>query len=342
MARNEADGVIIEELSWILPYGPAATAYFLKPVGATGRLPAVLALHDHGGNKYFGKDKISDNGSPVHPHVRNTRNQYYSGKAWANELAKRGYAVLVNDAFLFGSRKMAASEIPGLVAQRTMQNPEALRELEPEDMVADSACTKYDVSAAETIPEIERYNAFAAQYESTIAKALLCAGLSWPGIVLAEDTAALDYLASREDVDPGRIGCGGLSGGGLRTNFLAGLDSRIHCSVTTGFMTTWADFARHTAYTHTWMAYVAGLPRFMDYPEILAMRAPRPSLVQSCLQDPLYTPGEVKKAEVILEEIYDKAGAPDCFRMSYYGGPHQFSIPMQEEAFAWFDRWLNK
>src|SRR5436305_10913622 len=48
------DGLEIEHLRWQLPYGPSTEAYFLKPAGARGPLPAVLGLHDHRGDKYFG------------------------------------------------------------------------------------------------------------------------------------------------------------------------------------------------------------------------------------------------------------------------------------------------
>src|SRR2546422_392176 len=48
------EGLEVERLSWSLPYGPPTEAVFLKPAGAAGRLPAILALHDHGGRKYFG------------------------------------------------------------------------------------------------------------------------------------------------------------------------------------------------------------------------------------------------------------------------------------------------
>ena len=334
------DGLEIEELTWNLPYGPATRAYFLKPAGATGRIPAILALHDHGANKYFGKQKIAEVGGNVHPMLQNYRKLYYGGRPWANEIARRGYGVLVHDIFPFESRKMLPSGIPGFVVERMMLRPEELRELSPESIGSGSACTAYDVSSNETETEIDRYNAFAGQYESTIAKSLFCAGLTWPGVVLAEDRAALGYLASRTDVDPDRIGCGGLSGGGLRTNYLAGSDSRVRCSVTAGFMTSWADFAMHSAFTHTWMIYIPELPVFMDYQDILSMRAPLPSLVLASDQDPLFSQDEVRRAEAGLVAVYRKAGAPECFRMSHYDGPHQFSVAMQEEAFAWYDRWL--
>ncbi|MEI6874163.1 MAG: prolyl oligopeptidase family serine peptidase [Spirochaetota bacterium] len=338
--RKAFDGLVFEELAWDLPFGPTTRAWFLRPEKARGRLPGVLALHDHGANKYFGKSKIAGADENTHNYIENYRRLYYGGRAWANELAKRGYGVLVHDIFPFESRRIIPSELPGFVVERMMQRPEELRELSPEDLASDRPCRDYEVSGRETVPEIERYNAFAGQHEAIIAKVLFSAGTSWPGLVLAEDVAALDYLASRPDIDPERVGCGGLSGGGLRTNYLAGSDSRIRCSVTAGFMTTWADFAMRTAYTHTWMIYIPGLPRHLDFPDILAMRAPLPALVQCTRQDPLFDQDEVRRAEAVLSDTYRKAGAPGNFRMSWYDGAHKFDLSMQEEAFGWFDTWL--
>src|SRR5207249_3738281 len=48
--QHTYDGLHIEELSWQLPYGRATEAILLKPLNATGQLPAILAFHDHGGN----------------------------------------------------------------------------------------------------------------------------------------------------------------------------------------------------------------------------------------------------------------------------------------------------
>src|SRR3954447_9631596 len=54
------DGLEIEEVTWEAGYGPRCQAWVLKPPGAQGKLPAVLALHDHGGFKYYGKEKIAE------------------------------------------------------------------------------------------------------------------------------------------------------------------------------------------------------------------------------------------------------------------------------------------
>jgi dienelactone hydrolase len=315
--KLEFDGLAIEHLQWQLPYGPPTEALVLKPVGARGKLPGVLALHDHGGNKYFGVRKITRISKDPHPLMLKHQERYYGGLAWANELARRGYVVLVHDTFTFGSRRMRLADLPANIRNNMVEaNPEA------ED-------------------EIQRYNQFAAGHEHLIAKSLFSAGLTWPGVFVFDDQRAVDYLASRPDVDATRMGCCGLSGGGLRTVMLTGADERIRCSCCVGMMTTWRDYLLNKCFTHTWMCYVPGLPRDLDYPEVLGLSVPNPVLVLNNRQDALFTMPEMERADRILTDVYKKAGAPERYKASFYDGPHKFDPEMQKEAFAWFDRWLK-
>jgi len=339
--RYSYDGLDIEEVSWELPYGPETQGVFLKPSGTKGPLPGILALHDHGGIKYFGKSKILRTSEKVHPFISAHQKEYYGGVAWSNEIAKRGYGVLVHDVFPFESRKILSSELPAHVVKRMMTPPLDVREVSPEDLDPDTSITDYDVPQGEPIPLINSYNAFGEQHESIIARSLFSAGLTWPGIFLWEDIKALDYLCTRTDIDKSRIGCCGLSGGGLRTNYLAGIDERIKCSVTVGFMTTWYDLILNVSYTHTWMIYIPLLPLYLDYPEILGLRVPLPSLVLATKNDPLFTLREVQRAGELLKTIYRISNSQDNFRISFYEGPHKFDLPMQEEAWNWMNRWLK-
>jgi len=311
------DGLHVEELSWQLPYGRPTEAILLKPLNARGKLPGILAFHDHGGNKYFGKRKITATAQKPHPLIEEHQQNYYGGRAWANEIARRGYVVLVSDAFPFASRRVMLKDVPEHLRR-------GLNDEDPEN------------------PEnIKAYNGWAGEHESVMAKSLFCAGTTWPGVFFAEDRVALDILCSREDVDAGRVGCGGLSGGGMRTVFAAGLDHRLKCAVCVGFMTTWRDFLLNKSFTHTWMTYVPLLPRELDFPEILGLRVPLPTLVLNDTDDFLYTVPEMERADNILREVYQKAGAGDFYKCSFYPGPHKFDNQMQVEAFDWFDRWLK-
>ncbi len=311
------DGLHIEEISWQLPYGRPTDAIVLKPLNQKGRLPGILAFHDHGGNKYFGARKITRTSDKRHPLDVAHQQESYEGLAWANEVAKRGYVVMVPDAFPFASRRVMLQDVP-----ERLRN--GLNDNDPEK------------------PEnIEAYNQWAGEHEHIMAKSLFSAGTTWPGVFFAEDQKALDVLCARKDVDASRIGCGGLSGGGMRTVFMGGLDERIKCAVCVGFMTTWKDFLLHKSFTHTWMTYVPLLPNELDFPEILGLRAPLPTMVLNDNEDELYTLPGMKRADEILQEVYSKAGAQDRYKCAYYPGPHKFDRQMQGDAFDWFDRWLK-
>ena len=315
--QYDFQGLHIEEISWQLPYGRPTEAIVLRPVNARGKLPGILAFHDHGGNKYFGKAKITTTSDQQHSLIKAHQNDYYEGAAWANEIAKRGYVVLVPDAFLFASRRVMLEDVP-----EHLRN--GLNDNDPENP-----------------DNIKKYNDWAAQHEHVMAKSLFSAGTTWPGVFFAEDQKALDVLCSRDDVDVSRIGCGGLSGGGLRTVFMGGLDPRIKAAACVGFMTTWKDFLLNKSFTHTWMAYVPLLPNELDFPEILSLRVPQPTFVLNDEDDDLYTPAEMRAAERILGDVYQKAGAKSNLRVSYFPGPHKFDKRMQADAFDWLDRWLR-
>ena len=315
--QYEYDGLHIEELTWQLPYGRPTEGILLKPANAKGSLPAILAFHDHGGNKYFGTRKITKTSDQQHPLMKEHQQEYYEGMAWANEIAKRGYVVLVSDAFPFASRRVWMQDVPAHLRR-------GLNDNDPDNS-----------------ENIRKYNEWAGEHEHVMSKSLMSAGTTWAGVFFAEDKKALDVLCARQDVDTTRVGCAVLSGGGMRTVFMGGLDERIKCAVCVGFMTTWKDLILHKSYTHTWMTYVPILPNELDFPEIFGLRAPLPTMVLNDIDDDLYTLPEMKRADKIMGDVYAKAGASERYKCSFYPGPHKFDKKMQAEAFAWFDKWLK-
>ena len=266
------EGLRIEHLSWQLPYGPPTEALFLKPAGASGPLPGVVALHDHGGNKYFGTRKIARMGDGSTPRWRSIRGCITAASPGPTSWPSAGYAVLVHDAYAFASRRVRAGDLDPVLKAPPEVRPESAE-------------------------EIAAYNTFASDHEHLMAKSLFSAGTTWPGVTLAEDRKALDYLCSRPDVDADRVGCAGLSGGGLRTAYLAGMDDRIRAACCVGMMTTWRDYLLHKCHTHTWMIYVPGLPLDLDYPEVLGPARPLPTLVLNNSDDQLFTLSEMERAD---------------------------------------------
>ena len=314
-------GVSYRHVSYAQPYGPRTQGILMRPEGSGGSLPGFIGLHDHGGFKYYGKEKItSPEGAPEI--MRGYQEEYYGGRAWAHELALRGYCVFVPDLFLWGSRRVTPEDVD--MPEHYMR--------QWRDGLGKPAGSGEHIAA---------YNSFAGAAEPVVAKTLIEAGISWPGIVIYEDMRAVDYLLGQEDVDAGNIGCAGLSGGGLRTVLLASADDRLKASCCVGFMSTSEQFALHKAYTHTWMMTVPGLSGLMDFADLYSLRGAKPTMVLYDVDDPLYTQKGQEDADRRLRAIYAKMGAPELYHGQFFPGPHKFDAEMQEVAFGFFDRWLK-
>ena len=314
------DGLIYQHISYAQPYGPRTEGILMRPVNSQGKkLPGFIGLHDHGGFKYYGKEKITaPKNAPAC--MKDYQAHYYEGRAWASELAQRGYVVFVPDIFLWGSRKIMPEDLSERYLWRWQDGLN-----QPIDS---DAC-------------IAAYNEYASYAESDIAKTFTEAGMTWPGVAVHDDMRAVDFLLTQSDVDASNIGCGGLSGGGLRTVLLAAMDERVKCSSCVGFMSTASELALYKVYTHTWMMYIPGLTNIMDFTDLYSLHGKKPTMVLYDIHDDLYTPKGQEDADKRLRKIYEKMGSPELYQGHFFPGPHKFDIEMQETAFDFFDKWLR-
>ena len=320
--RWEQDGIVGEEISWSVGYGPRTHAYVLKPAGAAGPLPGIVALHDHSDYKYYGKEKIADGPEGPIPAVKYLRQVEYADRAYANELAKEGFVVLAHDTFLWGSRGFPLETMDQMVGGVT----DAMLHTYPHDP---------------SIPAgVEHYNLAAGFHEHWVSKYCNLLGTSLAGIVAYEDRVAVNYLLSRPDVISEQVACIGLSGGGNRAALLIATHNAVRAAVIVGLMTTYPELLDHNM-SHTWMLFPFGWARYGDWPDIAACRAPLPLLVQYDLDDTLFTRPGMQAAHARLSAHYASAGSPQAYVGQFYPGPHKFDLEMQTAAFSWLKKWSN-
>jgi dienelactone hydrolase len=284
-------------------------AYVLIPKKAALPAPGIVVLHCHGGAYVWGKEKVvaGDNEPAV---LSEFKQQLYEGTSIATELARRGYVVITIDMFYWGERRMLLQE-----------DPPSYRE--PQRMNAE---------------EIAAFNRRSSQNEQLVARSLLTAGITWPGVMLWDDLRTLDYLASRPEVNRQRLGCVGLSVGGYRSFLLAALDKRVKAAVDVGWMTSFAsNIRRHVINTVGLTFHIPGLYRYLDLPDLAALIAPRSLLVMNGSKDTLFPPAGVDKAFQKIAACYQKAGVPERQRCRLYDVPHEFNREMQAEAWSWLE-----
>lgn len=284
--------------------------------------PAVVALHCHGGVFRWGREKIISPSNPDddHPVLQRYRGSLYGGRGYANELARRGYVVAVIDAFYFGERRLRYEHGEWPDAYRAAEAA-----LEPD---SEEWLKLLDRAHQEVMPRV--------------AGALFQAGATWPGVFVWDDRRTIDYLQSRPEVDPERIGCVGLSVGGYRSALLAAADERVRAAVTVGWMCGLGDLWPIGRWMHSagWVHYVPGLFQELDLPDVATLTCPRALMVMQGRQDRLFPPDGMQRAIDHLGAAYAKAGVGERFQGRMFDVPHQFNLAMQDEAFDWLDRWV--
>ena len=288
-------------------------AYLLLPKGEARRRPAVVMLHDHGGFFVWGKEKVIATENE-HPALTSFKQTSYAGRSVGSELAKRGYVVIAIDMFYWGERRML---LPG--DPPSWHDREAMSE---EEVVA--------------------FNRRSSASTALVGTGLFEAGITWSGVMFLDDIRTVDYLLTRPEVDPERIGCCGLSVGGFRSAHLAGLEPRIKAAVVVGWMSTYGAMLQSHLTSIGFMKVIPGMYRYMDLPDITSMHAPGALMVINGTQDALFPPEGVHAAFDKMARVYEKAGVPERFRGITYDGPHEFNVAMQDEAFAWLERWLMR
>ncbi len=305
--RTDRGEYIEEYLTFQTTPDVRVPAYLLIPKKASFPAPALVVLHCHGGAYVWGKEKVVATENE-HPALSEFKKQLYEGTSIANELVLRGYIVITIDMFYWGERRMLLDDDPP--AYREPQR------LTPED--------------------VQAFNRRSSQNEQLVARSLMTAGITWPGVVLWDDMRTVDYLASRPEVDRRRLGCVGLSVGGYRSFLLGALDPRINAAVDVGWMTSYgSNIRRHVINTVGFSFHIPGLYRYLDFPDLAALIAPRSVFVINGSKDALFPTDGVEKAHHKIEACFRKAGVVERQRCRVYDAPHQFNRAMQAEAWDW-------
>jgi dienelactone hydrolase len=307
----ETDSFIRERIEFNTAPWFRVPGYFYTPKNVDLPAPALVVFHEWGGPMLFGAERVC--GEPVHTSLRAHRVRFTDGRPLADWFAANGYAVIVIDAYHFGHR--APRGIYGL--------PESY---DPRTL-DDETLKLYDSKSREAL------------YLGV--RQLNWAGVTWLGVNYGDDSRCVDYLISRKEVAPERIGCTGLSGGGWRTNVLAALDPRIKAAVSVGWMTTGdAQQAYNVAGAVGAFCMLPGVWTRIDVPDLIAMAAPKACMVVSSQEDPLFPPLGQREAARQISNAYRWAGCPERFRSFMPPKPHCYDSEIQKEALDWFDTHL--
>jgi len=238
-----------------------------------------------------------------------------NGKAWPSyqklftNLARKGYVVLAYDPFGQGERIEYPGARPGLSA------------------IGSGGTAEHEYAGRRLVLLGANFGLFRV----------------WDGI------RGIDYLLTRAEVDPERIGCCGQSGGGTLTQFLAALDNRIRAAVVSEGNTenlAHADVEPPGSADDAEQNIVPAAAHGIDRADLLYAFAPKPLLMTVTLHDAghTYSPEYMASSVELFEEYkraYGVLGAADRVALQVSTVAHGYVYEMRRATYAWFNRWLE-
>jgi dienelactone hydrolase len=179
--------------------------------------------------------------------------------------------------------------------------------------------------------------------EETASKFNLWVGRTFWGMLLRDDLMALDYLASRPEVDSDRIGVTGMSMGATRTWWLMALDERLKTGVAIACLTRYQNMIQDKyLFQHDIGYFVPNMLRHFDSEAVVALIAPRPVLFQTGDQDVGSPVDGIHAIESAVQPVYELYGEQSAFQSIIYKGQgHVYTAAMWEKTLAWMDKNLR-
>ncbi len=156
----------------------------------------------------------------------------------------------------------------------------------------------------------------------------------WDGI------RAVDYLLTRDDVDPERLAVAGNSGGGTQAAYLAVVEPRLTAVISSCYMTSWKQLWFEPGPQDAEQDLPGFLSDGLDFPDFAFAFAPRPFQILSATRDFFPIAGARSTYEE-ARRIYERLGHSDRMGFFEYDDTHGWSKPRREATYRWLERWFH-
>lgn len=169
-----------------------------------------------------------------------------------------------------------------------------------------------------------------------IASQLLLLGKTIAGLRIEECMSVIDLIQTLPEVDQTKIGCMGISGGGLVASYLSAVDERIKATVISGYTNTF--HASIMARRHCLDNYIPGILLEAEMPDLIGLIAPRPLFIEAGKADHLFPVKNVEQAIERLTYIYERFKAEASLYYHIFEGGHEIN---GTESIKWLTKQLS-
>jgi Dipeptidyl aminopeptidases/acylaminoacyl-peptidases len=157
---------------------------------------------------------------------------------------------------------------------------------------------------------------------------------------ISDGIRALDYLLSRKEVDPKRVGVTGNSGGGTLSTYLAAVDDRLQVAAPSCYITSWKSLFTLLGPQDAEQNLSPWLNLGFDFPDFIYAFAPKPFLILSAIRD-FFPIGGARASFAEVSRAYQRMGVAGKVKMVEADDGHGYSLPRRLAAYDWMSRWLK-
>src|SRR5436309_12878151 len=166
-------------------------------------------------------------------------------------------------------------------------------------------------------------------YQCFLAGSSAARYFAWDGI------RALDYLASRPEVDPARLGVTGISGGGTQTAYIAALDDRIAAAAPACYITSIRRLFESIGPQDAEQNFNGGVAAGLDHADFLEVRAPKPTLLVATTRDFFSIQG-ARETFAEVQNAFRALGVPGNLEMAVDDFGHGYTRATREAIYRFF------
>lgn len=166
------------------------------------------------------------------------------------------------------------------------------------------------------------------------------AGLSPANFFIWDGIRSVDYLLSRKEVDPDRIGITGRSGGGTQAAYIAAMDERIYASAPECYLTTFDKLLKSMGPQDAEQNLMNGIAKGIDIADYVEVRAPRPTLLVGTTRD-IFSIQGFRDVYQEAQNAYSALGAAENIQKTEDDAGHASTVQNREATYGFFRKHLD-
>jgi len=156
----------------------------------------------------------------------------------------------------------------------------------------------------------------------------------WDGI------RSVDYLLTRKEIDPERIGITGRSGGGTQSSYIAAVDERIKAAAPECYITSFEYLLKSMGPQDAEQNFYHGIKEGIDLGDLLQVRAPKPTMMITTTRD-IFSIQGARDVFAETRPAFQAFGNDDHFKMVEDDAGHASTLKNREAMYAFFQKHLD-